>query len=102
MTDPFILCDESALQEDAPLECAGPDGRAIVVVRHQGMLRAFPAECPHESAPLADGEVADGQITCCLHFWTWRLQDGTPADNETEEPLEMLPVRVADGKVVLE
>ena len=99
---PHILCDESDLRDDAPLECAGPNGEALVVVRHNGMLRAFPADCPHEAAPLADGEIADGKITCCLHFWSWNLSDGAPADDEADEPLQLLPVSVADGKVVLE
>ena len=102
MSDPFVLCAESDLRDDVPMECDGPDGRAIVVVRHQGMVRAFPAECPHESAPLAEGEIADGKIICCLHFWSWNLKDGQPADNEADQPLTLLPVRVADGKVMLE
>ena len=102
MSAPFILCAESDLRDDIPLECAGPDGRPIVVVRHRGMLRAFPAECPHEHAPLADGDVGGGQITCCLHFWSWNLEDGQPADDETDEALQLLPVRVEGGKVLLD
>ena len=102
MSDPFILCAESDLRDDVPLECAGPDGRLLVVLRHGGLLRVFPAECPHEGAPLAEGEVGDGKITCCLHFWSWNLRDGQPADDEADAPLQLLPARVKNGQVVLE
>lgn len=102
MPDPFILCAASDLRDNIPLECAGPDGRRLAVVRHQGAVRVFPADCPHEGAPLADGDIADGKITCCLHFWSWHLQDGRPADDETDLPLEIIPARVADGQVILE
>ena len=100
MPDPFQLCLESELSDDEPLECDGPDGEPIVVVRHNGAVYAVAAECPHQAAPMADAEVADGKITCCLHFWTWNLSDGAPVE-EAEEPLPTYPVKVEDGKVLL-
>ena len=96
----FVLCEEADLQDDTPLECEGPDGEPLVVVRHNGEVRAFAGECPHQAAPMADAEVADGKITCCLHFWTWSFADGSPVE-EAEEPLPVFPVAVEDGKVVL-
>ena len=101
MSATFELCAESDLQDDAPFECEGPAGEPIVVVRHNGKLYAVAGECPHQGAPLADGEVADGTITCCLHFWSWHLADGTPAE-EAEEPLPVYPVTVENGKVLLQ
>lgn len=94
------LCDESDLKDDEPLECEAADGSLIVVVRHGGKIYAVAGECPHQAAPMADAEVSDGKITCCLHFWTWRLADGEPLE-EAEEALPTYPVRVEDGCVFL-
>ena len=97
---PFQLCLESDLEDDVPFECDGPDGEPLVVVRHGGVVYAVSGECPHQAAPMADAEIGDGQITCCLHFWTWRLADGEPL-GEAEEALPVYPVKVENGNVVL-
>lgn len=100
MPEPFQLCLEEELNEDEPLECTGPDGAPIVVVRHNGAVYAVAGECPHQAAPMVDAEVEDGKITCCLHFWTWQLSDGTPVE-EAEEPLQTYAVAVQEGRVML-
>ena len=96
----FELCKENELEDNTPLECEGPNGEPIVVVRADGECYAVQGLCPHQEAPLADGEVMDGNITCCLHFWTWRLKDGEPVE-EAESPLKTYPVQVSDGVVYL-
>lgn len=96
----FQLCLESDLEDDIPHECEGPKGEALVVVRHGGAVYAVAGECPHQAAPMADADVADGEITCCLHFWTWTLADGAPL-GDAEKPLPIYPVRVENGRVVL-
>lgn len=96
----FELCKEQDLEDDIPLECDGPDGEPIVVVRTGGSVYAVQGICPHQEAPLADGEVEDGCLTCCLHFWKWRLADGEPVE-EAEMPLKTFPVEVSDGAVFL-
>ena len=100
MSDTFQLCLEQDLNEDEPFECEGPNGEAIVVVLHNGAVYAVAGECPHQAAPLADAEVEDGKITCCLHFWTWDLRDGSPVE-EADVPLPTYPVVVEDGRVLL-
>lgn len=95
------LCLESELNDDEPLECEGPGGELIAVVRHQGKVYAVAGECPHQSAPMADAEVENGRITCCLHFWSWHLASGEPAE-EAEEPLPVYPVTIKNGKVLLQ
>lgn len=96
----FELCKETEVEDEVPLECDGPDGQPIVVVRANGNYYAVQGICPHQEAPLADGEVTDGNITCCLHFWTWRLADGAPVE-EAEVPLITYPLTIAAGAVYL-
>lgn len=101
MTTMHKLCLEKELNEDEPLECDGPDGELIVVVRHQGTVYAVAGECPHQGAALVDADIEDGTITCCLHFWKWTLADGQPVE-EAETPLPTYPVIVRDGEVLLQ
>ena len=96
----FELCKEIELEDNTPIECEGPDGEIIVVVRSEGQYYAVQGICPHQEAPLADGDVADGNITCCLHFWSWRLADGEPIE-EAECPLKTYPITITDGKIYL-
>lgn len=96
----FKLCSVEDLEPDVPFECDGPDGDLLVVILHNDKIHAVAGECPHQQAPLADGDIADGTITCCLHFWTWRLEDGEPID-EAEMPLPVYPVKIDDGIVYL-
>ncbi|MGI9338527.1 MAG: Rieske (2Fe-2S) protein [Gammaproteobacteria bacterium] len=99
------LCKTADLKDGALLECRGPDGGAVVVACCGGEYFAAEGECPHQAAPLADGEIGEDEngkctLTCCLHFWTWRLADGAPLE-DAEEPLKVYPVKVEDGTVYL-
>ncbi len=75
-----LLCRGDELAEGRPVEVTLDDGRILVLVRHNGKVHAFDGECPHEGAPLADGEVEDGVLTCCLHFWSWEIESGRPRE----------------------
>ncbi len=99
------LCKVSELGEDAPLECEGPGGEAVVVVRSDGRFFAAEGVCPHQGAPLADGEAGvdengEPTLTCCLHFWSWRLADGAPLE-DAEESLRVFPVREEGGTLYM-
>lgn len=82
-----FLCRGEDLAEGEPAEVTLDDGRILVLVRHNGKPHAFDGECPHEGAPLADGEVSDGVLTCCLHFWSWEIETGKPVES-AKVPLE--------------
>jgi nitrite reductase (NADH) small subunit/3-phenylpropionate/trans-cinnamate dioxygenase ferredoxin subunit len=52
------------------------DGRMIAVFLHDGKYYAMDDACPHQGAPLSDGFVADGAVTCSWHGWQFALDDG--------------------------
>jgi nitrite reductase/ring-hydroxylating ferredoxin subunit len=56
-------------------------GKLIAVFLHQGQYYAIDDTCPHMGAPLSEGHVADGVVTCSWHAWRFRLCDGTWADS---------------------
>ncbi len=96
----FKLCAVSDLEADVPLECEAPNGDLLVVISHNGNVYAVAGECPHQQAPMADSDIIDGKIICCLHFWSWNIEDGEPID-EAEVPLPIFPIKVEDGNVYL-
>ncbi len=57
--------------------------------------------CPHRGGPLSQGIVHGHQVTCPLHDWKIRLDQGRAvAPDEGCTPC--FPVRVEDGRVYLD
>ena len=77
------------------------EGRAVALFLVGGRYHALDDACPHMGASLAAGWVEDGVVTCPLHFWRFRLADGTWADNPRLRT-DCYPVRVADGEIQVE
>ncbi len=96
----FLLCQTADVGEGEMLECDGPDGDAVLVIHHGGEFFAVQGECPHQGAPLCEGELENGELTCALHFWKWRIADGAPLE-DAEAPLKRYALRIADGAVYL-
>ncbi|MEK7467534.1 MAG: Rieske 2Fe-2S domain-containing protein [Planctomycetota bacterium] len=55
------------------------DGLPVCVSRHGGKLFAISDVCPHRGGSLSDGECEAGVITCGLHGWQFKAQDGKSA-----------------------
>lgn len=70
------------LREDR-LMTEAADGEQVLIVRHGGELYCIAAHCPHQFAPLIGGDVdEEGILTCLLHDWRFRLNDGRSPDND--------------------
>jgi nitrite reductase (NADH) small subunit len=54
--------------------------------------------CPHRGAPLHDGMVADGYVTCPWHQWQFQLGDGV-CRNIPKVRVASYPVEVRDGAI---
>lgn len=76
------------------------DGRMIAVILDQGTYRAIDDACPHQGAPLCDGIVADGTITCTWHGWRFSLEDGRWLDSpKSKVRVDTYPVRVEGDEI---
>ena len=76
------------------------DGRPIVLVRDGDSVHALDDACPHAGAPLSEGVLDEGAITCTWHGWSFRLGDGACLD----QPGVTVPchrVRVVDGDILV-
>lgn len=76
----------AARLDDIPLDsglAVEIGGQELALFRVEGKVTALDAACPHEGAPLVQGELKDGVVTCPWHGWTFNACTGCslePAD----------------------
>jgi nitrite reductase/ring-hydroxylating ferredoxin subunit len=78
------------------------EGRMIAVIleRGGGKYHAIDDACPHQGAPLCDGLVEGGTITCTWHGWRFRLEDGLWLDSPRSKlQVGTYPVRVEGDEI---
>jgi len=97
-SDGFLFAaDEAALPAEAGLEVEVA-GKSLALFRAANSVHAIDAFCPHEGAPLAQGELREGVVTCPWHGWTFDACTGcslAPVNNN----LAHYETLVEDGKV---
>ena len=96
--DGFIFAaDGAAVKEGAgvPIEIGATE---LALFRVGGNVHAVDAHCPHEGAPLVQGELSDGVITCPWHGWTFNACTGCSLDPPGQD-LGRYETLVEDGKV---
>lgn len=72
-----------------------------VIYNVGGTIYASSGRCPHAGAPLAQGFLESGEITCPLHMWGFDVRTGECLTDPDWSWLEVFPVRVEDGAVYL-
>ena len=68
------------------------DGR-VVVARVGERVVAYRNRCLHQDSPLTGGWIRDGVLSCPLHFWRYRIDDGSLVGSDTA--LERFDVEIA-------
>jgi nitrite reductase/ring-hydroxylating ferredoxin subunit len=77
---------------------ADADGVPVLLTRHRGSVVALADRCTHRGAPLHEGKLADGCITCPWHGSQFAL-DGTVRRGPATRPKPVLEVRILGGRV---
>ena len=70
----------------------------LLVLWHQGQVRALDNRCPHLGFPLHQGSVQDGILTCHWHHARFDLASGCTFDLWADD-VPTAEVRVEDGMV---
>ena len=71
----------------------------IAVFRTAGdKVFALLDRCPHKGGPLSQGIVHGRKVSCPLHGWNVRLEDGCAVEPD-EGCAATFPVRVEDGEI---
>ena len=74
----------------------------VLVINNGGEFTAVQGVCSHEYFELDKGFLTAGTLTCALHLSRFDLSDGEPLDPPAELPLEVYPVVVVDGMLVVD
>ena len=68
--------------------------RYIALFRHQGQFYAMEDVCPHAGAPLTNGPLSRGTVTCMLHGWRFNLHNGVCVNLSNAPAVPTFPVTV--------
>jgi len=71
--------DTALKLEEVPIgesRCVTLGEAQVGLFRNQDGLFAIDNICPHRGAPLHEGMVSDGQVTCPWHQWQFQLNNG--------------------------
>jgi ferredoxin-nitrite reductase len=95
-----FAADESRLTDGSGLavELAGKE---YALFRIDGNVHAIDNACPHEGAPLAQGEVANGVVTCPWHGWTFNPCTGCSIDPASND-VKSYPVKIEDERIYIQ
>lgn len=78
------------------------DGADILLVNLEGTVRAMQGVCTHEYFELDRGFLTGDSVTCALHLSRFDLLTGEALDPPAVLPLQVYPVLIEDGTIVLE
>ena len=88
---------------EGTMKMAWVDGvEPVLVINLGGNLRAVQGVCSHEYFELDKGFLTGDTLTCALHLSRFDLETGEPLDPPADEPLEVYPVSVIDGLLVVD
>jgi NAD(P)H-dependent nitrite reductase small subunit len=74
------------------------EGTAVGLFHQPNGFFAISNLCPHRGAPLDDGFVSDGYVTCPWHQWQFQLSDGV-CRNIPNLRIATFPLEVRDGTI---
>lgn len=74
-------------------------GIPVLLVKHDGQIRAFGEVCSHLGGPLSEGTIADGVVTCPWHGSQFALTDGHVVNGPATFAQPCFQTRVRNGKV---
>jgi nitrite reductase/ring-hydroxylating ferredoxin subunit len=95
-TDTGLAFDDLAADRGVGVDVGGV---SVLVSRSGRKVYAVANRCTHRGAPLDDGEIADGCVTCPWHGSRFDLADGSVLRGPATRPQPALEARVAKGHV---
>jgi nitrite reductase/ring-hydroxylating ferredoxin subunit len=91
------VCTVEELQDQGTVVASVGD-RRVLVVEHEGQVRAIDNRCPHMGFPLHRGTLSDGILTCHWHHARFELAGGCALDLFADD-VPTYATEVVDGKV---
>jgi len=85
--------------EEGSMKAVDIGGEQVVVAKVDGECFAFGGLCTHEDAPMVEGTLEGGTVTCPWHFSGFDVKTGAVVGGVADKPLPSYEVRV-DGDEV--
>lgn len=73
----------------------------VLLVRHEGAIRAYEDRCCHLGVPLSKGELEGGVLTCVAHHWQYDVRTGCGI-NPSGAALREFAVQVSNGEIMID
>jgi nitrite reductase/ring-hydroxylating ferredoxin subunit/uncharacterized membrane protein len=75
------------------------EGHPVLLYRHDGIVHAVGAVCPHAGAPLEEGQFDGTRVQCPWHDSVFDLTDGCVVHGPATFPVANYEGRIRDGRV---
>jgi cytochrome P450/nitrite reductase/ring-hydroxylating ferredoxin subunit len=76
------------------------DGHKVILLDHNGSVKAYQGDCPHEGADLAQGHIEAGYIICPMHQRHFSCQTGK--HNASDQCLKRYPITEKEGQILID
>jgi nitrite reductase/ring-hydroxylating ferredoxin subunit len=73
--------------------------RQVGLAHLEGRWVAFEPWCTHAECPLTDGWLEGRALRCSCHGALFDLETGVALQGPAEDPIQLYPTRVADGRL---
>lgn len=98
----FVSVAKVAELKEGSAKCVEVKGRLIALFLDQGQVHAIDDTCPHMGAPLSEGNLEGGVVTCSWHGWRFCIKDGSWADSPGSPGVGSYPAKVEGPDVLVE
>jgi len=98
--DGFVVAAKDADLDESQGLTVTVAGHDFALFRSGGQVHAIDSACPHEGAPLAEGEIANGVVTCPWHGWTFKACTGCSID-PPQNDVRHYETRVENGDILI-
>jgi nitrite reductase/ring-hydroxylating ferredoxin subunit len=76
--------------------------KEFLVVNLKDQFLCLDGRCTHAGAPLADGILEGGILTCPWHGSRFNIMDGSIINGPAKNPLNVYTSRVEEGQLFIE
>lgn len=85
--------------EDGRPHAVSAAGVSLLILKQAGRIHVLANRCTHRGAPLSDGSVDPGTITCPWHGSVFDLDCGAVRRGPATQPQPVYETRVVDGSI---
>lgn len=71
----------------------------ILLLKVADQWRAYQGDCPHAGAPLVEGALCNGRLTCPWHKAQFRIEDGGLCEPPALDSLKRYPLEVRKDEI---